>query len=124
MVTAAFACVVKIARYYADDVSSGRVHTIEKGLALLVTKLQNDEPVIIDVLTYLDDPSSSAHFIVVTGVSMDPNRAGAIIIHYNNPLTGRSESAYWEGDGGIWNAWQNNPDLGGPGWWMVIRKPG
>lgn len=117
------AAMVKIARHYADDVSTGRVYAPEQGLALLVERLQNDEPVIIDVLTRLDDPSASAHFVIVTGASVDPDQEGVIIIHYNDPLTGLNDSAHWEGEGGIWNAWQGNSDPGGSGWWMVIHRP-
>ena len=114
---------VKIAKYYADDVTSGRVTTQERGLELLMQKLRNNEPVIIDVLTRLDDPYSGAHFVLVTGISMDPKNEGVVIIHYNNPLTARNESASWAGDRGVWNAWQNNDDPGGSGWWMVIHAP-
>ena len=114
---------VKIAKYYADDVTDGRVATQERGLALLIQKLRNNEPVIIDVLTRLDDPYSGAHFVLVTGMSTDPDHEGVVIIHYNNPLTARNESARWDGKGGVWNAWQNNDDPGGSGWWMVIHSP-
>jgi hypothetical protein len=114
---------VKIAKYYTDEVSSGRVITQAQGLALLVQKLHKNEPIIIDVLTRLDDPQSGAHFVVVTGISIDKDNGNTIIIHYNNPLTARNESASWAGTGGIWNAWQNNGDPGGSGWWMTIRAP-
>jgi hypothetical protein len=111
---------VKITRHYAGQYDSGRVISSYDGLALLVRHLRAGQPVIIDVITYLDDPQSDAHFVLVTGISVDPADANAITIHYNNPLTGQKESAPWNGDAGIWHAWQNNPDPGGPGWWLVI----
>jgi hypothetical protein len=111
---------VKIAEFYAGDVSSGTVHSSDQGLRLLVEKLQDGTPVIIDVLSNLTDPTSEAHFVVVTGISVDPARENEFIIHYNDPLTGTRESVTWSGAEGIWNAWQNNGDPGGPGWWMTI----
>jgi hypothetical protein len=114
---------VKIADHYVDDLSSGRVLTARQGLSLLIDKLSQGNPVIIDVLTIFSDPESDAHFIVVTGVSVDPNRNNAVVIHYNDPLTGTKESADWEGDQGVWNAWQTNDDPGGAGWWLVIPAP-
>ena len=112
---------VNIAGHYADEVSNGRVITQGQALALLVQKLQRNEPVIIDVLTRLNDPQSGAHFVVVTGVAIDSETK--IIIYYNNPLTGRTESAAWAGSEGVWNAWQKNDDPGGQGWWMTIPAP-
>jgi hypothetical protein len=111
---------VKIARHYTSRYESDVALNSDLGLALLLTNLKNGNPVIIDVLTYLDDPTSSAHFILVTGISMSPEDPDLILVHYNNPLTGQSESAPWGGETGIWNAWQNNSDPGGPGWWLVI----
>jgi hypothetical protein len=115
--------IVKIAQYYADDVSTGRVTNSGRGLSLLIRKLRNGEPVVIDVLSKLNDPQSEAHFVVVTGISVDPNRRNAIVIYYNDPLTGTKESADWAGSEGVWNAWQNNRDPGGSGWWLVIAPP-
>jgi len=114
---------VKIVKYYADDVSTGGVINSGQGLSLLIQKLRNGEPVIIDVLSNFTDPDSEAHFIVVTGISVDPNRENALVIHYNDPLTGTYESADWAGVEGVWNAWKNNRDPGGPGWWLVISPP-
>ena len=114
---------VKIARYYVDDVSSGRVLTSSQGLALLNQKLRKGEPVIIDVLSNFQDPESEAHFIVVTGMSYDPARQNAVMIHYNDPLTGTQEVAEWAGSQGVWNAWHTNNDPGGDGWWLVISPP-
>ena len=115
--------IVKIAHYYADDISTGHVTHSGQGLALLMRKLRNSEPVVIDVFSRLDDPESETHFVVVTGISVDPNRENAIIIHYNDPLTGTKESADWGGGQGVWNAWQNNRDPDGSGWWLVISAP-
>lgn len=109
-----------IARHYVDDHDSGKVLSESQGLALLIRNLQKGDPVIIDVLTYFDDPTSSAHFVLVTGIARDVNDPTLITVYYNNPLTGLSESAPWQGDTGLWHAWQNNPDPGGEGWWMVL----
>jgi hypothetical protein len=109
---------VKIADFYADEVSSGTVLDSDEGLQLLVQKLQSGTPVVIDVLSNLSDPTSEAHFVVVTGISVAPENE--LIIHYNDPLTGTKESAAWTGPQGVWNAWQNNGDPGGPGWWLTI----
>ena len=114
---------VKIAQYYADDVSTGTVISAGQALSLLRQKLPNGEPVIIDVLSDFTDPQSEAHFIVVTGLSIDTTRNNAVIIHYNDPLTGTQESADWEGTEGVWNAWRTNGDPGGPGWWLVLSLP-
>jgi len=114
---------VKIARHYTDKISTGTVLSSNQGLLLLIQRLRAGEPVIIDVLSNFSDPGSEAHFILVTGISTDPNRENAIVIHYNDPLTGTKESDDWSGGEGIWNAWQNNGDPGGPGWWMVISPP-
>jgi len=111
---------VKIAKYYADNISTGTVISSGQGLALLIQKLRNGEPVTIDVLSNFSDQESEAHFVVVTGLSVDPNRDNAIVVHYNDPLTGTKESDDWLGSEGVWNAWQNNGDPGGSGWWMVI----
>jgi len=115
---------VKIADYYAEELSTGTVISSNQGLALLIQKLRNGEPVTIDVLSNFRDPQSEAHFIVVTGVSVDPNRGNAVVVHYNDPLTGTKESDDWAGSEGVWNAWQNNGDPGGSGWWLVISPPG
>jgi len=113
----------KIAEHYAEAVSTGRVINSGQGLSLLLQKLRKGEPVIIDVLSNFTDPESEAHFIVVTGISVDPNRDNAVMIHYNDPFTGTYESADWAGEDGLWNAWKNNRDPGGPGWWLVISPP-
>ena len=112
---------IVIAKHYSDKLNSGTVATPEEGLALLFEHLRGNEPVIIDIWTYLDIPYSDAHFVLVTGISMHPRVQGAYIIHYNDPLTARSESARWDGRNGIWEAWQNNGDPGGSGWWMTIN---
>lgn len=114
---------VKIAGHYADTVSTGAVDTADEGLELLIQKLTGGDPVIIDVLTRLDDPLSGAHFVVVTGISIDPKNPNATKIYYNDPLIGKNRSSDWLGDEGIWNAWQNNGDPGGSGWWIMISSP-
>jgi hypothetical protein len=111
---------VKIADYYADNISTGTVFSSGQGLSLLREKLQKGEPVIIDVLSNFADPESEAHFIVVTGISVDAARNNAVLIHYNDPLTGMPKVDDWEGSYGVWNAWWTNGDPGGPGWWLVI----
>jgi hypothetical protein len=111
---------VKIAENYADDVSTGTVITSGQGLSLLKQKLGNGEPVIIDVLSDFSDPESEAHFVVVTGISVDPTRDNSVIVHYNDPLTGTQETNDWDGTQGVWNAWRTNGDPGGAGWWLVI----
>jgi hypothetical protein len=113
---------LKIARQYAEKVSTGTVLSSNQGLLLLIQRLRAGEPVIIDVLSNFSDPDSEAHFILVTGISTDPNRDNAILIHYNDPLTGTKETDDWSGSEGLWYAWQNNGDPGGPGWWMVISS--
>lgn len=114
---------VKIAEYYTDDISTGRVISSGQGLALLIQKLRRGEPVIIDVLSNFSDLQSEAHFVVVTGISVDPGRGNAIVVHYNDPLTGIKDSGDWAGGEGVWNAWQMNGDPGGAGWWLVISPP-
>ena len=111
---------VKIAKHYTPNVSTGKAFTSGQGLALLHWQLRNGHPVIIDVLSNFSDPESEAHFIVVTGISADPNRESAILIHYNDPLTGTKQTDDWMGSEGMWNAWHTNKDPGGPGWWLVI----
>ncbi len=112
---------LKIAQHYTTNISSGQVIRSENGLALLIQELQNGTPVIIDVLSNFQNPKSVAHFVVVTGISVDPSRENAIVIHYNDPLTGTQKSTDWTGKDGVWNAWQTNGDPGGSGWWMVIH---
>lgn len=114
---------VKIAKNYSDRVSTGTVYTSEQGLSLLRERLNGGDPVIIDVLSNFSDPQSEAHFIIVTGISVDPSRNNALLIDYNDSLTSTAEAADWEGSEGVWNAWRTNRDPGGPGWWMVISPP-
>jgi hypothetical protein len=114
---------MKIANYYADDVASGKVTNPWQGLSLLSENLREGSPVVIDVLSNFNDPESEAHFIVVTGLSIDQGRENTVIVHYNDPLTGTKETADWLGDNGVWNAWLTNNDPGGAGWWLVIAGP-
>ena len=113
----------KIANNYTDDVLTGTVEISSEGLSLLISRLRVGDPVIIDVLSNFRDRESEAHFILVTGIAVDPARGNAVVISYNDPLTGTKESADWYGPEGVWNAWQNNGDPGGSGWWMVISVP-
>jgi len=78
--------------------------------------------VIIDVLVRRYQRGSGAHFIVVTGISIDKKRADAIMVHFNEPLTGTREKARWSGPEGVWNAWQTNGDPGGAGWWLTLSE--
>jgi len=112
-----------IARHYADTVSTGTVDNADEGLAFLTQKLTSGEPVIIDTLARLDDPASGAHFVVVTGLAIDPANPNAVNIYFNDPLMGLNRSSDWFGSEGVWNAWQNNGDPGGSGWWMTIASP-
>lgn len=114
---------VKIAEHYADTVSAGKVNGTDEGLALLTEKLTSGDPVIIDALARLNDSKSGAHFIVVTGMVIDLKNPKAIKIYYNDPQLGKNMSSDWLGSEGIWNAWQNNGDPGGSGWWMMISSP-
>lgn len=111
---------VKIAQHYSKKISTGRVLDSIQGLSLLIQRLRAGEPVVIDVLSDFSDPGSEAHFILVTGISTDPSRENALVIHYNDPLTGTKESDDWSGSEGVWNVWQHNKDPGGSGWWMVM----
>ena len=112
-----------IAGHYADTVSTGTVNNADEGLAFLIQKLTDGDPVVIDVLARLDDPSSGAHFVVVTGLAIDPANSDAVRVYFNDPLMGMNRSGDWSGAEGIWNAWQNNGDPGGSGWWMTIASP-
>jgi hypothetical protein len=111
---------VKITQHYTKGFSTGTVSHSEQGLALLIGELQKGQPVIIDVLTRLDEPTSGAHFVLVTGLSVASGNKYAVMIHYNDPLTGKNRSDPWYGEGGIWNAWRNTRDPGGSGWWLSI----
>ena len=111
---------LKIAAHYTSAVTWGTVKNADEGLALLTEKLISGDPVIIDTLARLDDPKSGAHFVVVTGLTVDPKNPNKTKIHFNDPLTGTNRSAYWLGIEGFWHGWQNNSDPGGQGWWMVL----
>ncbi len=114
---------VQIAKHYADAVSTGRVKTTEEGLSLLIEKLTHGDPVIIDSRAQLYEPGSVAHFVVVTGLEIDNKNPNKTKILFNDPLTGTNRWGYWLGIEGVWDAWQNNGDPGGSGWWMVISSP-
>jgi hypothetical protein len=114
---------VKITHHYTKNYSTGTVSNSDQGLTLLREKLQRGTPVIIDVFARLDNPTSGAHFILVTGVSVAPDNKYAITVYYNEPLTGKNRSSPWFGDEGIWNAWRHNSDPGGSGWWLSFPSP-
>ncbi len=114
---------VHIATHYSENVSTGTVQDVNAAMALLVEKLTGGDPVIIDILTVLDDPDSGAHFVVVTGLAIDRKNPNRTRILFNDPQTGTNRWGYWLGAEGVWNAWQNNGDPGGSGWWMVIPSP-
>jgi hypothetical protein len=110
---------VGLAQHYTGAVETSNVSSEQEGLSLLTDRFNLGEPVIIDVTAVLSDPQSGAHFVVVTGVAIDAFSGNATIA-YNNPLTGEVEHADWAGGEGIWQAWRNNGDPGGSGWWLVI----
>jgi hypothetical protein len=114
---------VKIADHFADSVSTGNVKTADEGLELLKKKLTSGDPVIIDSLARLYDADSGAHFVVVTGLEIDSKNPNKTKILFNDPLTGTNRWGYWLGIEGVWNAWKNNGDPGGSGWWMMIPSP-
>src|SRR5688572_375911 len=115
---------VRIAEHYAleDTVSTGVVETADEGLKLLTQKLTSGEPVLIDVTSRLYDLDSGAHFVLVTGITLNEN-PNKVKLYFNDPLTGTNRWGYWLGGEGVWNAWLNNDDPGGSGWWMVISSP-
>jgi hypothetical protein len=114
---------IKIAEHYSDTVSTGTVKNADEGLTLLTQKLTAGDPVIIDSFARLYDPEAGAHFVVVTGLVMDSKNPNNTRILFNDPLTGGNKWGYWLGAEGVWNAWQNNGDPGGSGWWMTIPSP-
>lgn len=114
---------VRIGDHYTNTVRTGFVDDPDAALDFLIATLTGGDPVIIDVRSLLYDPRSGAHFVVVTGLEYDPDRPNATKIYFNDPLMKKMRWAYWLGREGIWNAWQNNGDPGGSGWWMVIYSP-
>jgi hypothetical protein len=60
---------------------------------------------------------------VVTGLEIDNKNPNKTKILFNDPLTGTNRWGYWLGTEGVWDAWQNNGDPGGSGWWMMISSP-
>jgi hypothetical protein len=114
---------VKIAENYTDTVLTGNVKTADEGMALLTQKLTDGDPVIIDSFARLYDPKAGAHFVVVTGLVIDSKNPNKTKILFNDPLTGTNRWGYWLGIEGVWNAWKNNGDPGGSGWWMTIPSP-
>ena len=114
---------VKISQHYTKIYSTGTASNSDERLMLLREKLQMGNPVIIDAIARLFDPTSGAHFILVTGISVSPDNKYAIMIYYNDPLTGNNRSSPWFGEEGIWNAWNHNGDPGGSGWWLSFPPP-
>ncbi len=114
---------LRIAEYYSDTVLTGHVDDTDKALDFLIATLTAGYPVIIDIRTLLYDPGSGAHFVVVTGLEYDRDNPNATRIYYNDPMLKDSRSSYWLGREGVWNAWMNNGDPGGAGWWMMIYSP-
>lgn len=112
---------VALTRHYTRNFASGTASASAEGLALLSAELHKGHPVIIDILARLDDPRSGAHFVLVTGLSVAPGNPSAILVYYNDPLTGKAKSSPWYGEEGLWNAWHNNGDPGGSGWWLAIQ---
>ena len=113
------AAMVVLAQHFAQNVDTGSAGSGSQALALLDHELRSGNPVIIDVTTRLGDPRSGAHFVLVIGLAIDPQTADTRIV-YNNPNSGETESAKWLGSDGLWNAWENNGDPGGSGWWLTI----
>jgi hypothetical protein len=111
---------VKITGHYSKDISTGLVGNPKQGLAQLISSLQNGKPVMIDILSQLDDPHSGAHFVLVTGLKIPADNKYAVTVYYNDPITGKNRSSPWFGEGGVWSAWHNNGDPGGAGWWLSI----
>ena len=114
---------LRTAEHYSDTVLIGHVKDADEALDFLIASLTANTPVIIDIRTLLYDPRSGAHFVVVTGLELDSDNPNATRIYYNDPMLKESRSSYWLGREGIWNAWLNNGDPGGSGWWMMIYSP-
>ncbi len=114
---------VNIANHYADTVLWGQITDQDEGLEWLEQNLARGNPIVIDVIARLYDPRSSAHFVVITGILVDSDNPNGTKIYFNDPLTGTNRWGYWLGGEGVWNAWQNNGDPGGQGWWMTISSP-
>jgi hypothetical protein len=113
------AAMVILAQHFSRNVDTGNAGSGSEALALLERELKAGTPLIIDVTTTLGDPRSGAHFVLITGIAIDAQTAEVRIV-YNNPQSGETESAKWLGRDGIWNAWENNRDPGGSGWWLAI----
>ena len=114
---------LKVAEHFANTISSGSVYDSDEGWELLTKNLTSGDPVIIDIVSRLDDLDSGAHFVLVTGLVIDAKNPNKNKILFNDPLTGSNRWGYWFGVEGVWNAWQNNGDPDGAGWWMVIASP-
>ena len=86
------------------------------------TPNKQGNPVAIDVFTVLNDPNSGQHFVVVTGISSDPNNGNVLMVTYIDPFTGAEETATWDQ---LWTAWSTNNDANGTGngWWLTFNQP-
>lgn len=110
----------EIAQRYAEPVQGWETDSA-RAQATLRALLADGLPVIVDVTVPLvRGGSSSAHFVVVTGINADNT------VHVNDPYGeargGQRRVVAWEDF--FW-AWQNNGDghVGGHGWWMVSESP-
>jgi len=117
-----------MAAYYAalhgtSSPETGQVNNSQHGLLFLFSNIILGRPVIVDVNTIMGDTSSTAHFVVVTGVSLLDGE-----ISYNDPYgyispyerQAGQRRAQWDV---FWNSWSNNGDDNGKGngWYMVVR---
>jgi hypothetical protein len=57
---------VKIARHYANKISTGTMLSSNQGLLLLIQRLRAGEPVIIDVLSNFSDPGGPGWWMVIS----------------------------------------------------------
>ena len=121
---------VSIAQHYAGDTQSGHVdaNDPEAGMKLIMGQIQKGNPVIVD---YSEHPSATntdldanhAHYVVVTGFSIDSRKDEQLSITYNDPEYGKSTTTDWKT---FQNTWYHNNDYNipgdnaGNGWWMVI----
>jgi hypothetical protein len=65
----------------------------------------------------IENPSiGQEHFLVITGISSDNDK---ISIHYNDPLDGEQKTYKWGRS--FQNAWINNQDEDGGGWWLALH---
>lgn len=116
-----------MASYYADQHNVrrpevGQITAPQHGLLFLYSQIVTGHPVIVDVNTIMGDTESSAHFVVVTGVSLIDAE-----IYYNDPYGYISATEHQAGQRSadwstFWESWSNNGDDNGKGngWYMVV----